>query len=59
MQRPIAGAFMTLFENLQQDDKKFFNYFRMSSFDELLSGKSQSLVKEGTKMKDEISPTEQ
>jgi hypothetical protein len=33
------GAFYTLFNNLREDDGKFFNYFRMSPkpFDELYS----------------------
>ena len=42
--RPVVGAFVTLYEELRRDTKKFFNYFRMSkeSFDELLNSTSTS-----------------
>jgi hypothetical protein len=35
--RLAHGSFYTLYNELREDDKKFFNYFRMSteSFDEL------------------------
>ena len=51
---------MTLYEELRSDDKKFFNYFRMSinSFDELLNRLSPLLWKQDTRMRDSISPTE-
>jgi hypothetical protein len=41
------GLFYILHDNLRQDDRKFYQYFRMSktSFDELLGVKSSVLIK--------------
>ncbi|KAJ8875163.1 hypothetical protein PR048_023058 [Dryococelus australis] len=59
--RPIAGAFVTLYSELRGDEKKFFNYFRMTraTFDELLNRLSPVLAKHNSEMRDAISPTEQ
>lgn len=45
-QRALKGAFVTLYSDLREDDKKFFNYFRMSirSFDEFLGNIEASLM---------------
>ena len=52
------GVFYTLFLELRQDDKKFFNYFRMSvsSFDELHEKLKKVLQKENTAMRECIEP---
>lgn len=51
--RYVEGAFYTLFDKLTQDDKKFFNYFRMSTatFDYLLSRLSENISRQDTKMR--------
>ena len=60
LERPITGAFVTLYQNLRRDENKFFNYFRMrtTSFDELLNRLGLLLRKQNTKMRDAVSPTE-
>ncbi|XP_045482780.1 putative nuclease HARBI1 [Harmonia axyridis] len=46
-QRLLVGAFVTLFNQLRDDETKFFNYFRMSSrtFDELLAKLHDKLLR--------------
>lgn len=58
--RREAGAFHTLFEELRQDDTKFFNYFRMSvsSFDGLLERLKDTIQRKNTKMRNCIQPVE-
>lgn len=43
--RHLKGAFVTLYSSLREDERKFFNYFRMSinSFDELHRKLEESL----------------
>jgi hypothetical protein len=51
--RLTMGAFYTLFNDLREDDKKFFNCFRMSprSFNELYSKLEDHLHKMDTNMR--------
>jgi len=58
-QRLTKGSFVTLYSKLRADDRKFFNYFRMSmrSFDELVGKLSDSLMQEDLH-RIPISPTE-
>lgn len=44
-QRHLQGAFVLLYSNLREDERKFFNYFKMSikSFNELHSKVENSL----------------
>lgn len=60
LERPNRGLFHTLFDDLQEDDEKFFLYFRMSknTFDELLSGISSIITKKDTVMRKSIPPDE-
>ena len=46
-QRLLVGAFVTLFNQLRDDDTKFFKYFRMASrsFDELLAKLQYKLLR--------------
>lgn len=52
--------FPNLFAELTNDDKKIFNYFRMSmdSYDELLNYLKPSLEKKDTNMRPAIPPSE-
>lgn len=54
------GVFHTLFRELREDERRFFNYFRMSmmSFDELHSKLKASLQRQNTVMRDCIDPME-
>lgn len=58
--RTIEGDFYTLFERLQQDPEKFFNYFRMSeeTFNYVLSHIRNRLQKKNTHARMCISPKE-
>ncbi|GBN50382.1 hypothetical protein AVEN_124460-1 [Araneus ventricosus] len=58
--REEFGAFYTLFEELRNDDTKFFNYFRMSmtSFDELHGRLKDTIQRENTKMRNCIQPVQ-
>lgn len=58
--REEVGAFYTLFEQLRQDDTKFFNYFRMSmtSFDGLHGRLKDTIQRKNTKMRNCIQPVE-
>nr|CAH7764970.1 unnamed protein product [Callosobruchus chinensis] len=51
--RNEVGTFYTLFEQLRQDDTKFFNYFRMSitSFDELHGRIKDNIQRRNTKIR--------
>lgn len=58
--RYVEGAFYTLFEKLASDEKKFFNFFRMSNatFDYLVVNLRDSIKKEDTKFRMAIPPEE-
>lgn len=58
-QRLLVGAFVTLFNQLRDNETKFFNYFRMSSrtFDELLAKLHDKLLRSSYRRLP-ISPTE-
>ena len=58
--REEFGAFYTLFGELRDDAKKFFNYFRMSvsSFDEMHRRLLKSLRRRNSKMRNCIQPIE-
>lgn len=58
--RDDVGMFVTLFEDLRNDDVKFFNYFRMSiaSFDELHGRLKEVIQRENSKMRNCIQPVE-
>lgn len=60
LERASKGLYHTLHEDLRQDDKIFFKYFRMSktSFDELLENVRSEVVKIDTKMRKAIPPDE-
>ena len=55
-----TGVHHTLFSDLCADEKKFFNYFRMSkpSFEELLSYVRKDITGTTTKLRECISPDE-
>jgi hypothetical protein len=59
-QRDKVGAFQTLYEKLKNEEKKYFNYFRMSlsTFEQLLQRLHNSLLRQNTKMRSCISPSE-
>ena len=54
------GEFHTLFGRLQQDEQKFYKYYRMSSekFNELFDLLRIPLTKQNTKFRQSISPQE-
>jgi len=56
--REEFDAFETLFDELRDDENKFFNYFRMSvsSFDELHSRLKESLQRRNSKIRNSIQP---
>ncbi len=58
--RMNTGAHHTLFNDLCADEKKFFNYFRMSkpSFEELLSYVRRDITGTTTNMRECIAPDE-
>ena len=58
--REEAGLFYTLFEDLRNDEKKFYNYFRMSitTFDELHNRLKYDLQRQNTKMRNCIQPVQ-
>lgn len=60
LERPNKGLFYTLFDDLEEDDEKFFSYFRMSkiTFKELLSGIKNNITKQDTVMRKSIPPNE-
>jgi len=55
-----VGLFYTLFNDLRNDENKFFNYFRMScaSFDELHGKLKDKLKRENTQFRNCIQPVE-
>ena len=59
-QRRDEVGIYSLFEELRADEKKFFNYFRMSvsSFDELHSRLKDHIQRQNTKMRNPIQPVE-
>jgi len=56
--RYLEGAFFVLFQQLKEDETKFFNYFRMSvsSFYELLQRVRPELQRQDTNMRNCIQP---
>lgn len=58
--RYVEGDFYTLFEKLQKDPSKFFNYFRMSeaTFNYILGHISSSIQKQDTHFRLCIPPKE-
>lgn len=60
LRRETERVFDKLFEDLRNDEKKFFNYFRMSvaSFDELHDKMKDVLQRENTQMRNCIQPGE-
>lgn len=58
--REDVGLFYTLFEDLRNDERKFFNYFRMSvgSFDELNGKLKNALQRQNTQFRNCIQPIE-
>lgn len=58
--RPTEGAFYTLFEKLQKDPNKFFNYFRMSeeTFNYILLHIKEKIQKQNTHLRMCIPPKE-
>lgn len=60
LRREEVGIFYTLFEDLRNDDRKFFNYFRMSvgSFDELHGKLKNVLQRQNTQFRNCIQPIE-
>ncbi|XP_018328718.1 protein ANTAGONIST OF LIKE HETEROCHROMATIN PROTEIN 1-like [Agrilus planipennis] len=58
--REEVGLFYTLFEDLRNDERKFFNYFRMSagSFDELHGKLQNVLQRQNTQFRNCIQPIE-
>lgn len=58
--RLTCGIFYTSFNNLRENDVKFFNYFRMSvkSFDELAVKISAKIKSQDTCMRLSIPPLE-
>ncbi|CAI6374002.1 unnamed protein product [Macrosiphum euphorbiae] len=58
--RLTCGIFYTSFNNLRENDEKFFNYFRMSvkSFDELAAKISTKIKSQDTCMRLSIPPLE-
>jgi energy-converting hydrogenase A subunit M len=58
--RVEVDVFYTLFEELQRDENKFLNYFRMSisSCDELHGRLKYSLQRQNTKIRNCIQPVE-
>lgn len=60
MKRNEAGAFFVLFEDLRNDNDKFFNYFRMSmnTFDDLHVRIRDSIQRQNTSFRECIQPIE-
>ncbi|XP_068216754.1 uncharacterized protein [Palaemon carinicauda] len=60
LSRMNTGVHHTLFNDLYADEKKFFNYFRMSkpSFEELLSYVRRDITGTTTNMRECIAPDE-
>lgn len=58
--REEVGLFYTLFEDLRNDQNKFFNYFRMSipSFDELHRKLKDVLQRQNTQFRNCIQPVQ-
>lgn len=58
--REEVGLFCTLFQDLRNDELKFFNYFRMSmgSFDELHDKLKNVLQRQNTQFRNCIQPIE-
>lgn len=58
--RKIHGEFWTIFNELMDDEQKFYQYFRMPQYDfHVLLGKiEKSLKKQDTKFKQAIGPKE-
>lgn len=58
--REEVVLFYTLFDDLRNDDRKFFNYFRMSagSFDELHGKLQNVLQRQNTQFRNCIQPIE-
>lgn len=59
-ERYITGAFYVLHDKLRQDDKKFFNYYRMSTstFDFILYHIKDAITLQNTNYSACIPPTE-
>ena len=59
--RKEKGAFANLVKELQDDDTKFFNYYRMSksSYKELLGRLENVLQRSDTKFREALTPNEQ
>lgn len=60
LEREEYGAFHTLFRKLEEDETKFFNYFRMKkeTFQLLLTAIYDKITHEDTDMRKSISPAE-
>lgn len=58
--RALLGAFATLFNELKEDGRKFFNYFRMSvsTFEKLCAKLHPLIQRQNSKMRNCISPVE-
>ena len=58
--RKAEGEYWTLFKHLSDDEEKFFQYFRMSSFqfNELLRKIENDIAKRNTNFRECISPKE-
>ncbi|GBN37671.1 hypothetical protein AVEN_192872-1 [Araneus ventricosus] len=58
--REQIGIFHTLLNELQKDEKKFFNFFRMTipSFNELHQGLKTKILRKNSKMRNSITAEE-
>ena len=56
--RTLEGAYCTLYGRLREDERKFFNYFRMSTstFDYILDRLAPHLQRQKTMMRESICP---
>jgi hypothetical protein len=56
--RTLEGAYYTLYGRLREDERKFFNYFRMSTstFDYILDRLAPHLERQNTMMRESICP---
>ena len=53
--RTLEGAYYTLYGRLREDERKFFNYFRMSTFDYIVDRLAPHLERQNT-MRESICP---
>lgn len=60
LRRNEVGALCTLFEDLRNDEAKFFNYFRMSvsSFDELHGHIKDKIQRKNSQLRNCVQPVE-